>query len=87
MINSKFSLGAAQIEGFVCPACGSIDKDNDSKYHQCTTCATVSVRDRHSSNYDNDYPADRGHFDPAVGRCEQITLAPWIRRSGVSLRA
>jgi hypothetical protein len=86
MSSSKFSLGAAQIEGFVCPACRSIDKDNHSKYHQCTICATVSVPARRSYNYDNDYPADRGHFDPAVGRCKQITLASWIRRAGVSLK-
>lgn len=40
---------------------------------------------RRSFAYDDAYPEQRSHFDDAVARCKQRTLAYWVRRTGVAL--
>jgi SAM-dependent methyltransferase len=35
--------------------------------------------------YDDAYPAERGHHDPTIARCKQLTLASWLHRTGTPL--
>jgi hypothetical protein len=50
----------------------------------CPACRTRVRRDAGApERYGDDYPAARGHHDPAVGRCKVRTLDRWLGELGV----
>jgi SAM-dependent methyltransferase len=53
----------------------------------CSTCGSFWDLDSCGADvaYDASYPADRGHFDPRVGRLKVRTLRRWLDTSHVSL--
>lgn len=52
---------------------------------RCPTCGTL-VRTEPNANYlyENDYPATRGHHDPAVGNCKVRTLNHWLAKLDIA---
>jgi len=68
-----------------CPACDCAVYRQTGIYRRCSACGTIWAPSRRSYDYRDDYPADRGHFDAAIGRCKQITLASWVKRLGIPL--
>jgi hypothetical protein len=69
-----------------CPACGTtgVSSDNSAR-HRCVACGTIWMPDRRGYAYDDSYPARRGHHDPTVARCKQLTLSAWLHRLGMKL--
>ena len=50
-----------------------------SGWLSCPECGTrVRSEQSPADHYNNDYPAARGHHDPAVGRCKVRTLERWL---------
>ena len=67
-----------------CPACGAEASRAEAGHKlACAGCGTHWMPGRRSFVYDDAYPAQRSHFDAAVARCKQATLARWVRRTGV----
>src|SRR6185312_16280801 len=66
-----------------CPACGSADAVVHRRiYRHCTACATIWVPARRHFDYDDHYPAQRGHHDPTIAHCKQVTLQSWLQQLG-----
>jgi 2-polyprenyl-3-methyl-5-hydroxy-6-metoxy-1,4-benzoquinol methylase len=53
----------------------------------CTTCGSFWDLDSCGAavEYDASYPADRGHFDPRVGRLKVRTLRGWLEKTHLRL--
>jgi hypothetical protein len=53
----------------------------------CAVCGSFWDRDSLAASveYDETYPAQRGHFDPRVGALKVRTLDHWLQAGGVSL--
>ena len=64
-----------------CPACGDTARTDRTERHRCLACGTVWLPLRRGYSYDDAYPAERGHFDQAIGHCKQVTLQSWLRRT------
>lgn len=74
------------IAAVCCPACGSADvRIRTSRRHRCTRCGTIWLPHRRGYTYDETYPAARGHHDPTVACCKQLTLQAWLRRLAMPL--
>lgn len=59
--------------------------DSRSRWLCCPVCATRVRREPvPAAVYDNDYPAARGHHDPAVGQCKVRTLERWLAELGLA---
>jgi hypothetical protein len=57
-----------------------------SRWLRCPACGTrVRSGPAPAELYGDDYPAARGHHDPAVGRCKSETLARWLGDLGIAV--
>jgi hypothetical protein len=50
-----------------------------SRWLDCPACGTRVLAGSGAYTYGNDYPATRGHHDPAIGRCKVRTLERWLK--------
>jgi len=65
-----------------CPACSNaVAAENQAARRHCAACGTIWLPQRRCYTYDDAYPAAQGHFHPAIGRCKQVTLQYWLRRT------
>ncbi|HVC60634.1 MAG TPA: class I SAM-dependent methyltransferase [Acetobacteraceae bacterium] len=80
------NVAAATPIAIWCPACGdpaaSIDR---AARRRCAACGTIWLPQRRGYAYDDTYPAERGHHDPMVAHCKQVTLQAWLRRLAMKL--
>jgi hypothetical protein len=60
--------------------------DARARWIRCPVCATcVRGGAQPAELYGDEYPAARGHHDPAVGRCKVGTLERWLAELGVAV--
>jgi len=60
--------------------------DSHSRWLCCPACGTrVRSEPVPADVYGNDYPAARGHHNPAVGRCKALTLERWLAELGITI--
>jgi hypothetical protein len=60
--------------------------DSRSRWLRCPACGTrVRSEPVLADVYGNNYPAARGHHDPAVGRCKVRTLERWLAELGIAV--
>jgi len=58
-----------------------------ARWRVCPACGTRVRRDaEEADHYGEDYPAARGHHDPAVGRCKVRTLERWLGAVGADAK-
>jgi hypothetical protein len=61
--------------------------DSSSHWLRCPKCGTcVRQEQRSASVYDDNYPADRGHHDPAVGHCKVRSLERWLAQLKIDVQ-
>jgi SAM-dependent methyltransferase len=69
-----------------CPGCGGSDGGAEARgFRQCRDCGTLWVPSRREFQYDNTYPAFRGHHDDIVADCKIRTFERWLRHLGIEL--
>jgi hypothetical protein len=65
-----------------------LDKATEKSFRVvCGVCGSFWDLESRAANveYDESYPAERGHFDPRVGRLKVKTLRHWLDRTQTSL--
>ena len=60
--------------------------DAPLRWLRCPVCGTLVRNDPvFASVYGDDYPAARGHHDPAIGRCKMRTLDRWLAQLHIKI--
>jgi hypothetical protein len=60
--------------------------ESRSRWLRCPVCGTRVRSDAAPADvYGNDYPAARGHYDPAVKHCKVRTLERWLAELGIAV--
>jgi hypothetical protein len=69
-----------------CPGCGGVGDVADARgFRRCQGCGTLWVPSRRDYEYDDAYPAFRGHHDEAIAACKIRTFDRWLRHLNVPL--
>lgn len=69
-----------------CPGCGGMGRETGVRgFERCQDCGSVWVPARRDYEYDDAYPAFRGHHDDAIAACKVRTFEYWCGQMGVPL--
>lgn len=69
-----------------CPGCGGQEDREDSRgFRQCQDCGSAWVPARRDYEYDDAYPAFRGHHDDAIAACKIRTFEHWCQHLNTPL--
>ena len=70
----------------VCPGCGgSMRQAKTRGFERCQDCTSVWVPARRDYEYDDAYPAFRGHHDDAIAACKIKTFEHWCQNLATPL--
>ena len=70
----------------LCPACRAPGQHRDTRgFRSCEACGTLWAPSRRDYEYDDTYPASRGHDNETVAACKVKTFASWCGHLGFDL--
>jgi SAM-dependent methyltransferase len=69
-----------------CPGCGGLGDAGDKRgFRHCQGCGSLWVPARRDYQYDDGYPASRGHHDDLVAACKIRTFEQWSQQFSTPL--